>query len=349
MFRKRKVTGRIIVSIFSAVLLLETGIRIIAPDSVIYRLRDKSLHTIDKDGITIRLRPEQDLSLPFRGDSTYSIRTNRRGERVVVSPHTDIAGSKRSPTRKTTDREIWVIGDSVAMGYGLTDEQSFPSRIASLTSISVRNLAVDGIGARGILKILKENLSETRASNRSGSRSFRQIDVIWIFHPSDFIDDARDTILQKDFIRRWAFQIHFLLGRYSAVYNTILVLRQNLNSADFSPVRNHYTVIPPPDSSSKTFFYTDQIINLTRENGLPLTVVFYPDKNEDNLLPSEPVEAALRMMDHMKKKNISIIDATPLFKKNGKAGLYIPGDGHPSHIAAELFARIVNETTIPNH
>ncbi len=306
---------------FAAVIIFtvaaEIILRIQMSDSLRYKILDKKLHTLLDDNITVALSSNVDLELPFKHSDGYRITTNKYGERIVPG----------SINEQQADKHIWIIGDSIAMGFGLNDSQTAAANLAQLGHWNISNLAVDSLGARGILKLLKNKL------NRS---NYRPDIVFWIFHPSDFIDDERDSLLEHSWIRRQTRRIHFTAARISFLYNFIKI---ELEKHRLSSRTNRYErVVQVPPEDSPTFQYTKKIIDLSRSKNIPLYIILYPDRDSTGIFPGPLSPAVESFHLFLRNNNTDTVLMTEVFKNNRDHSLYLPGDGHPSENASALFA-----------
>lgn len=80
----------------------------------------------------------------------------------------------------------------MAMGYGLPTKETPAYYINSKYNLDVRVVAVDAIGTRGVLQLLKETLQTIDTKDFPDQ-------IYWIWNPSDFIDDEREKKGSNEF------------------------------------------------------------------------------------------------------------------------------------------------------
>jgi hypothetical protein len=78
--------------------------------------------------------------------------------------HIDARGFRAMPPPPPSPRgRVWVLGDSVAFGYGVDDDQTFSARLAAThPELAVENLAVSGYGTDQELLLLRRELARGR-------------------------------------------------------------------------------------------------------------------------------------------------------------------------------------------
>ena len=293
---------------------------------VVFKLADKRLHCLDPDGFRIRLCPDVSIAFEHPFGFDYRITTDARGERIVYATTPD-AGDARP--------EVWIIGDSIAMGYGQSDADTFAALIgAARGDLRVRNLGIDALGAAGILSVLEGALEDARANGRP-----RPVRVFWIMHMSDFIDDVHDLHLAASGRARLIRRFHFFMSSWSATYN---FARHVAEQWALSRKRNVYTAEDtapePPPLDHPTFGNIDRALTLAREQGLDLYFVFYPNVDHATGRTGQDYTLENILKEFIGERDGRIIDTRPAFMASGRDDLYLPTDGHPAPAAARIFA-----------
>ncbi len=272
-------------------------------------LRYKKIHCL-KDWSEIRLCPKVKEGFTRRDGKPWDIQTDEMGERIT-----------NSNIPETNETVVWLLGDSMAMGYGLPTNETPTYYLLSKYKLESRLLAVDAIGTNGILKILKENLKSQNQENLPEK-------IYWIWNPSDFIDDEREKVG----IKRYLYPIHYYLVRNSYLYQRIIPTPQtNVYTSHGEPIlypKNHITY------SNLRKFFSDPLVPKEK-----LTILFSwgmsmrgnPDTKDRNY------EMAKEFFNEQGVKTIDLRTKTELLFKERKP-VYIPGDGHPGPALAELFA-----------
>ncbi|TGK05654.1 SGNH/GDSL hydrolase family protein [Leptospira langatensis] len=332
------------------------------------------LHRFSEEYIPwMRLCPNQDITL-FHPEKnrTYRVRTNSFGERITAEDqdtafsdlgleknrqaldilreeHTaasqskEVAFSKVQAKETSAKKQIWILGDSVAMGYLVSDENSLPWLLQSSLrekgqNLLVRNLAVDAVGSLGIQERLKEVLKNSKPPKAA----------YWIYHISDFTDSFHEEILFKSRKKRILVQISYYLSRYSAVYNSLKVLYEK-----YKPESADNLVIPSSGSVlNKEHPHRLALISLftfAKENDIPLVLVLLPEPRE-NYEPFVDSELVKEVRQIALDSNTKVLDLQTeiydLWKKERKE-VFLPLDGHPNEdlyrfISTQLAKDILN-------
>ncbi|MCB1166583.1 MAG: hypothetical protein KDK33_10535, partial [Leptospiraceae bacterium] len=214
-------------------------------------VQERRMHCVDDSGLVFLCKDRsQKLQSPVGGQ--WLLSTNRYGERIThpleLSPDSPV--SESNPTVK----EVWVIGDSIAMGYLLSDAFSPPYVLSQITGIRTRNLGVDSLGTRGIQLRLKDALSY---------RAIVPQHIFWIYNVSDYQDDFREEKLLNDRLYRLAYRIHFNLAKLSYLYATTRLSHQ----VALAPIEQEIKI---PDNHP-TIGYLRSFAQFIKEHDLPLT------------------------------------------------------------------------------
>ncbi|EMJ97010.1 SGNH/GDSL hydrolase family protein [Leptospira sp. WS58.C1] len=318
-------------------LLLEILLRLPYFPSVQFRLEDKKLHCLVETSGNLfsipwmRLCPNQNLDL-FHPEKNirYHVSTDIRGERLTSAVSIDDARSNAESTGrssyKTDAPEIWILGDSVALGYLVSDQESLPwalqnELINDKKTEIVRNLGVDALGSFGIQERLEEVLKTSPPPKVA----------YWIYHISDFTDSYRELALQNSGTKKTLVRISYFLSKYSAIFNACKIVYEK-----YKPESGENLVIPssgsvlgpdhPHRKAAISFF------EFTKEKKIPLVLVFLPEPNEkyepvvDSALVKEVRQIAIDSKIPVLDLQQSIYD---YWKKNNQE-IFLPKDGHPN-------------------
>ncbi|MCB1170969.1 MAG: hypothetical protein KDK25_11560 [Leptospiraceae bacterium] len=315
-------------------------------------VQERRIHCMDDSGLIFLCKDQsKKLSSPRAGQ--WLLTTNRYGERIThpLEMLPDSPLSESNPTVK----EVWVIGDSISMGYLLSDPFSPPYQLSQLTGIRTRNLGVDSLGTMGIWIRLKNALEY---------RAIIPEHIFWIYNVSDYQDDFREAKLLNNPLYRIAYRIHFNLAKASYLYALTRMEPQitiasgdqilptgelNDSKADSSDrvsqksTEELQEIDEDPDSTEKdripddhpTLRHLREFAAYVKARELPLTVIFYP-----GMLPSgkpdlvDPLRK--RSMSLLREEGIDVLDLSDVFISNDQ--MYIPGNGHPTEKAASMFA-----------
>ncbi|EPG76105.1 hypothetical protein LEP1GSC058_0584 [Leptospira fainei serovar Hurstbridge str. BUT 6] len=323
---------KIVISLSFIFIILELSLRLPYFQSVRFRLSDKKLHCLSDGPLPwIRLCPNRQLTLfqPAK-QYTYNIRTDQNGERISYEPGTEPLHARK---------EIWILGDSVAMGYLVEDRESISWQLAERIGFAgrVRNLGVDAVGTLGIQEILREVL------NRSDPPKV----AYWIYHISDVADSFREEALSKSKVKRLLTRISFYLSRYSAVFNGWKTLREqyrpelaeNQISSQEEIARESLAQDHPHLKALKSLFV------FCKEREIPLVIVFLPEPNPAN----QPIfqSTILNKAGSLALENrMSVLDLRPTLQtiwKEKHEPFFLARDGHPNPYAYGLIADRLSE------
>jgi len=230
------------------------------------------------------------------GSRIFTLTTNSRGERVASS-----SGQER----------IIVLGDSLSMGYGLSDEETL-AHLLGQKGHPARNLAVDSLGPSGMEFFLSRNVAGLVSR------------YVWVFSPSDFVDEAKP---ERGPLLYTLYRFYFFARKHPAL------LAWHRSGAARPVAQNLPPSMPPPDHPA---WAAMERIFLQRR---PLLLLFYP------AAPDASMDIEREVARFARGHGVEILWLEDEFRdavRQGRsADLYIPGDGHPGPLAALLFADAV--------
>lgn len=321
--------------------LLEVVFRLPTFPSVQFRLNDKKLHclqtSIDLYSIPwMRLCSNQSLDLYHpEKNIRYHVSTDSKGERFTSATS---GNNNRSLSAGTP--EIWVLGDSVALGYLVNDQESLPWALDSIfqekkNQIIIRNLGVDALGSFGIQERLAGILEYSPPP----------IVAYWIYHISDFTDSYRELELQNSWKKRIFVRVSYFLSKYSAVFNALKIVYEKYKpeSADNLVIPSSGSVLGPDHPHRKAAL---SLFTFVKEKKIPLVLVFLPEPNEkyepvvDSALVKEVRQIAI-------DSGISVLDLQqPIydFWKEGHQEIFLPKDGHPNPTLYRFIAEEISKS-----
>lgn len=325
---------------------LEIYFRIRPTAEIQFKWNEKRVHCLERDLPLVGLCPDVRLRLNHPAGFAFTISTNHEGERWVPAPRDSDRKLNRRPQEASPGNpgdtmpagkkdQLWILGDSIAMGYGIDDGETVAARIANNSSMEVHNLGVDGLGAVGIKHRLRVALDRYDTDGSTGT-----IHAVWIFHPSDFVDDPRDLSRIGSPLKGGLFRLHFFLSKESYLYNALrsLMEKMRLQQRD-----NSYNVsaIPLPAADHPTYRAMEETIKLARSRKVDLILLIYPDLDRTTGKPeaSSPVKSAVHQF--FKERGIPVIDMFGTFRSPSGDVLYLPDDGHPTGAGANLMAKAV--------
>ncbi|PJZ25144.1 GDSL family lipase [Leptospira hartskeerlii] len=329
-------------------LLLEVLLRLPTFPSIQFRLDDKKLHCLQTSGGLfsipwMRLYQNQSLELYHpEKNIRYHVSTDFRGERFTSVGSANGSDSAGRNSYNVNAPEIWVLGDSVALGYLVSDQESLPwalqnELIKYKKSDIVRNLGVDALGSFGI----QERLTEVLQTSPPPKVAY------WIYHISDFTDSFRELELQNSVKKRIFVRVSYFLSKYSAVFNAFKISYEKYKpeSADNLVIPSSGSVLGPDHPHRKAAV---SLFTYVKEKNIPLVLVFLPEPNEkyepivDSALVKEVRQIAI-------DSKIPVLDLQqPIYDywKKGNQEIFLPKDGHPNpalyrFIAEELGKGII--------
>lgn len=276
------------------------------PISWAYKIKEKQVHCYDLHTRAIRLCPNVETNLCHPLGYCFTITTNQSSERI---------------TPKSNGKPVWVLGDSLSMGFGTDDQKSFPYLLGTM-GYQVRNLASDSLGATHSFRILEHELANTTQENRPKA-------IVWVFSRSDFQDDV-----QKEFS-----SYKFYLGK---IFQFLNILRAELEERKLERDRNDYKEYLAedyiaPKNSHPTLVAILSIAGLSISKGIVPIAIMAPDWNYSTRKPDLNTEYFKFMEEFFIKANYTVINLTDIYK-NSTEDLYIPRDGHPNANAQKIFA-----------
>lgn len=311
---------------FVIFILAEVLLRIFAWPELQFRYDDARLHCLVDDPehpALILLCPDQEIEFQHpRGGFRYRVTTNSGPDRAVsfdpgLSAYVDCA--------------TWIIGDSLSMGYGVDDHATFARLLSQQNNdeCAVQNIAVDSLGAMGILASVRRRLEENTL----------EIDrAFWILSASDFVDDERDTQLRANPLRSFVFRMQFRLSRCSMIWNAVKILRR---AATDAPARNEYEAAaasPEIPDDHPTYVALRQLADLLADHRIPLHVIVYPEIDRDTGHPLERDVLKELYAAEARRAGAKIIDVSAEFHRHADdPELYLPEDGHPGPAAQRIF------------
>ncbi|EMY68486.1 LA_2486 family SGNH/GDSL-type esterase [Leptospira vanthielii] len=269
-------------------------------------IRYKKIHCLY--GLSdIRLCPNIKDQFTRKDGKTWDIQTNVLGERIL--------------SEKSETANLWLIGDSMAMGYGLPSKETQAYYLKSKYNLETRVIAVDAIGTNGILKLLKETLASTKKEDHPKQ-------IYWIWNPSDFIDDT----VEKTGLKHFLYPIHFSLTRISYLYRYLLP----------SPPTNVYTSYGDPILYPQNHITYNNLEKFFTDPSLPqskISVLFSWGMSREGIPDTKDPNYTLAKTFFQEQgvKTIDLRQRTERLFKEQKQ-VYIRNDGHPGPALAELFA-----------
>lgn len=320
---------------FVFLLLFELLLRAIAPDDLRFRMTDRALHCLDESGPFVFLCPNTDLEFQHPAGFTYDIRTDSSGAR---DPYYD-----SPPEGEGRCGDIWLLGDSIMMGYGVRGADAFATLFAdTLPDWRVRNLAVDSLGTAGILRSMqRENARRAGAPAASG---FGPRLLIWNFHASDFLDDARDHARLNSSAKTALFRAQFTLARLSWTYNWLRLL---VREGEPAGLASSFEPEGEADARDPVFAGIQTIAREAHALNAPLLFVVYPEIDRITGRPAQTLPRKLQAAEVANAAGAAVLNLSAAFlAESARTDLYLPEDGHPAPGAQAIFYREITPVAL---
>jgi GDSL-like Lipase/Acylhydrolase family len=265
----------------------------------------------------------------------------------------------RNPWPWPTQSDIVTVGDSLAFGHGVEDEQTWPAIIArSLPSNRVINLGLSGAGAQQYLRVYET----------FGIKLQPKVLLVGFFVRNDFWDDALfdrwlrsgvggNYMVWRNFgrPRRVSFSLqrplgsimdvlrwnHALFSRSSYLYTLLLHVRGAVQKWRPAEVRifefsdgGRMELFPGDFANTTAGAQPDRrefhlvlqalqrIHSIARANGTHVLVIFQPSKEEVYLplLGEALPDPARPLKTELEKHRIDYLELTPAFRRRAEAG-----------------------------
>jgi len=225
---------------------LEIALRIIKPDAFEFYRLQKQFHSYN-DEYLVDLEPNVNIRLThFQNVFDIYFSTNERGYR----------GTKPIDNTKP---QIGCIGDSVTMGFGVSDQDTFCSALdgfidSSETSYQSINLGVDAYGPSAIERKLSEQIPTLN------------LKLLYYFPSNgDDIDEANFYSKMNNSLSKKIFKYQFLASKYSYLFLATKVTQEQLG------YRFRETFIQPIDTA---YFTYHCIMDIQKDFKCPNTSLF---------------------------------------------------------------------------
>ena len=191
------------------ILFLEVFLRILKPTALQYYWVQRQIHSFDPDYF-VDLEPNQKVNIKhFLGIFNINFTTNERGYRATREVNNSFP-------------QIICIGDSITMGFGVNDEDTFCNKLDLYKDSKENiyqsiNLAVDAYGPSAIALKLKKHLPNLNPK-------------LLYYFPStgDDVDEISFHEKKQNPSLQRAFKIQFLLTKYSYLFLALKVTQEQM-------------------------------------------------------------------------------------------------------------------------
>ena len=336
-------------TIFISLIFFEIAIRIIEPD---------------KSETTPGLIVKDDL-LGFKQASNFTARHVNTNSGFSVTITTNSLGLRsREVEKEKTKRRVLVLGDSVVWGFGVEDNETFPSILNDETEgFEFINAALSDYSTKQELDYLR----------RDGIKLKPDVVMLGFFVGNDFVDNlvrsgnASIRVESSWFkgLKRWVRKniktYEFVMRRLRGIYSVRLFLIKTglANNEDFYQYRIYIKDYDNDvnEAINITFDYIREMNSLTKRNNITFVMLLIPPKYqiydkewqaalEYNRFKEDEVERmkpTIILKDFCRKNNIEYIDLLEDLK-NVKEDIYIKRDtSHFNALGHRIIADILKD------
>ena len=271
------------------------------------------------------------------------------------------AGGWRRPLPSPPDaaRRILVLGDSFTWGWGVSQGELFTDRLqARLPTVALVNRGLFGFGTAQEYLLLQRELAAAHYDA-----------VVLMF----FVNDVADNIDGKDGHRPY---FDLVDGRLQPRNQPALpytsappsFLRRNsrayeLLTMELSLMRPRLRGVAGDERTYRESSVTDfhdlpgyavtvrllaEMAGLTRQHGAQFFLVYIPDRSEFEAASPYPYVHAVHAMvdDVARQERIPLVDLSPAFRRQAKAGLIFPVDAHWTPAGHQVAADVLLSSPI---
>ncbi|MDX1957152.1 MAG: hypothetical protein SFU98_01195 [Leptospiraceae bacterium] len=200
---------KVFLILLSSVIFLEVFLRIIKPKAFEFYFLQKQFHKLDKDYI-VDLEPNVDVIVKhFLGTFQMKFSTNSLGFRA-------------SRELQANQKKILCIGDSVTMGFGVNDEDTFCKKLDGFQNskgeiYQTLNLGVDAYGPTNVYHKLKKYIPILKP------------ELIYYFPSTgDDVDEIVQEQKNKSPLKKKLFEIQFQLSKYSYSFLALKIFSEQI-------------------------------------------------------------------------------------------------------------------------
>jgi GDSL-like Lipase/Acylhydrolase family len=327
----------------------------------------------------VNLEPEKmGVAHPYIGTLGTPNRTfvvSGRGFNAVT--HVDALGFRNGwpwPARA----DVVVVGDSVAFGYGVRDEEAWPAIVAQrLPPVSVINLSIVGAGPQQYQRLYEV----------FGAKLHPKLLVVGLFPENDFWDAESfdewehsgaggNYMAWRDFGHPRPLRVElahplrtaasifdnrvYLLFRRSRLFNLVRMTwafderrrsivqlsggaRVTLAISDFE--QNAQLAKAGTPAFDLTLSAIERMRAICAAAGTRMLVVVQPGKEQVYLQPPLLADINGPLLEALRRDGIEYLDLTPVFRRRAEAGerLFRDPDGHPNEAGYALTAASIVE------
>lgn len=259
-------------------------------------------------------------------------------------------GLRNADPVEAADGRIWVVGDSMAFGWGVAREETYTEVVARTLGQGTYNVASPGadvVGYRALLRRMPEGVRPAAI-------------ILGLILENDVFDYAarygRTTApapAQSERVSTFAVLVpsKYWLTEISALYNFLAVaLKRSAAVAEFlvglgviAKEHGYRNALGQSDLGCAVVSTADEIERITSEGapGLPITVLIAPSRFE--IRDRDPVyrDMRLTMIEALRVRGIAAIDPYEAFATAGFAATHFAHDGHWNARGHEIAGRAV--------
>ena len=319
-------------SIFCGLLLAEMYFRLLDPQSIIPRYVETSSYGIRKNIANVRGM----MNVP---EYRHIFSTNSQGFR----------GTKEYATEKTSGvYRIIVLGDSVTLGHGVGDEETFSyileKQLSLIRPTEVINMGVSGFGtAEELIQLRNVGLEyhpdlillayfPNDPYNNVVSQLFSVTDghlnqMQQSFVPAIYVRDRLYAIPGYSFLCQHSHLVNFIRNRASGFFIERLAQQNNISSQT-SPSLS-------AQESELTALLLNEVINEARQHQLPLVLLNIPVISKGEVIGNFPIDRL-----HVDPSFVHVVDVNnTVYSRYTHDELSYEKDSHPKPFTHQLIAR----------
>ena len=258
-------------------------------------------------------------------------------------------GLRNSEPISSADNNVWVIGDSMAFGWGVEEQEMYSSRLAALSGQAVYNVASPGTSVCGYQALAARMPSDVKPSavivglvlENDVSRYNCKKDATRVVSKSSSTESFGFTYFKRFLSQRLA------LYNFAAVtLKKIPLVEKALKFLGLAAEEHLYRQYISEDEMAIAVQETvDELSHLKQAMPMeaPFAVMIAPARFE--IKDSSPFYRMLReeVKEALKQKDIAVIDPIAGFFEKGFSATHFAHDGHWTALGHDIAARAIAE------
>lgn len=254
---------------------------------------------------------------------------NRQGQFYGVDIKTNSVGfrdNEYAQAKPADTKRILVLGDSIAMGWGVRAEESIPKDLERLLNASGKRCEVINTGVGNYNTSMETDLFEWKGL------AFHPDIVVLVFFINDAEPIPRLTKLAHT-IRERSYLLAFLFDRYVALHPRF---DKNFRWSDY------YASLYAPDAPglAENRVAIKHLVELCRQNKIQLLIANYPELHELRNYPFPQASEYIRSM--AMEYQVPFVDLLPALVPYEPQKLWVSNeDTHGNGLASQIAAQAI--------